>query len=253
MLYVAPQWQQHMQPPVLSHGAEAGFLSRFIWDGCRDYAPLLAISSAVKWWKGLGAFAAPDAAAIAGAGSMSTESKLTATPAPEPAAAAAAVVEACCDPSLLAHPGDGGAPARCYMYGLLRRAADFLSEKWGTECLAPPSMTGAMALVRLPEGGLLPAAGAATSADAKYVQVRHDGSYGLHFLGGSALVGNLLCHCVCLGYNAFLASSRWVGGGAQSAWQAVRVFVCVGGGQHDSSDDPDEVTERWGAAGADFT
>jgi hypothetical protein len=57
------------------------------------------------------------------------------------------------------------------MYWLLHQAADFLSGKWGTECLAPHSMTAAMTLVQLPEGGVLPAAGTATSADAKYVQV----------------------------------------------------------------------------------
>jgi hypothetical protein len=61
MLYVAPEWQQQVQPPVLSHGAEAGFLSRFIWDGCRDYSPLLAIRTAVLWWRGLGAAAGPSA------------------------------------------------------------------------------------------------------------------------------------------------------------------------------------------------
>lgn len=182
MLFVAPQWQQQVQPPVLSHGAEAGFLSRFIWDGCRDYAPLLAISTAVKWWRGLGhlpaATAAVSAAALAspaaveGGGGTSSDSLL--------AAAAATDAAGCCDPSQLAHPGDGGAAARCYMYRLLRAAADFLAGKWGTGCLAPPSMTAAMTLVRLPEGGALPAAGAATSADAKYVQVRvwHDGWLG---------------------------------------------------------------------------
>lgn len=167
MMFVAPQWQQHLQPPVLSHGAEAGFLSRFIWDGCRDYAPLLAISSAVKWWRRLGAVQqSADAANAAGS---------SAAGATEPAAAAAAAggepVAACCDPSMLAHSGDGGAAARCYMYGLLRAAAELLVREWGSECLAPPSMTAAMTLVRLPVGGVLPAAGVATSVDAKYVQV----------------------------------------------------------------------------------
>jgi selenocysteine lyase/cysteine desulfurase len=163
VMYVSRQWQQYMQPPVLSHGAQAGFLSRFIWDGCRDYAPLLAISSAVKWWKGLGA-------AAAGAAAGSGGSVITAAAAA--AAAAAETERSCCNPSILAHAGDGGAAARCYMYRLLRQAADFLAAEWGTGCLGPTNMTAAMTLVRLPEGGALPAVGAATSADAKYIQVR---------------------------------------------------------------------------------
>lgn len=170
MLFVAPRWQQLVQPPVLSHGAEAGFLSRFIWDGCRDYAPLLAISSAVKWWRGLGGGAVSPAAAAA-AGSDPGDSILAAGTAAEAGAGAAAADECCCDPSILAHVGDGGAAARCYMYRLLRQAADFLTGTWGTACLGPPSMTAAMTLVRLPEGWVLPAAGSATPADAKYIQV----------------------------------------------------------------------------------
>jgi hypothetical protein len=172
MMYVSRPFQQHIQPPVLSHGAEAGFLSRFIWDGCRDYAPLLAISSAVKWWKGLG-----HAAQCCEASMLAAEqggSLLAAGPAAGSLRSSILAVDAhssCCVPSVLAHAGDGGAASRCYMYRLLRVAADFLAGKWGTECLGPGSMTAAMTLVRLPEGGVLPAAGAATSADAKYVQV----------------------------------------------------------------------------------
>lgn len=174
MLFVSPQWQRLVQPPVLSHGAEAEFLSRFIWDGCRDYAPLLAISSAVKWWRGLGGGAVSPAAAAA-AGSDPGDSIL--------AAGTAAAGEYCCDPSILAHAGDGGAAARCYMYRLLRQAADFLAGTWGTACLGPPSMTAAMTLVRLPAGGVLPAAGSATSADAKYIQVG-SGTWVLSFCEG---------------------------------------------------------------------
>jgi hypothetical protein len=104
-------------------------------------------------------------------------------PADQPAATSAAAaaagvsrtssdVDACCDPSQAAHPGDGGTAARCYMYSLLRAAADLLGHRWGSSCLGPPSMTAAMVLVGLPAGGVLPRPGQATSADAKYVQVR---------------------------------------------------------------------------------
>jgi hypothetical protein len=193
MLYVAPQWQQQVQPPVLSHGAEAGFLSRFIWDGCRDYAPLLAISTAVQWWKGLGIqqqqqqqqqeLGPRHLAPAAGVAPSHTTCMLAGQqPADTPAAAAAEAeaavvwqassdISACCDPNQPAHPGDGGTAARCYIYGLLRAAADMLTQRWGSSCLGPPSMTAAMVLVGLPANGVLPQPGQATSAAAKYVQV----------------------------------------------------------------------------------
>jgi selenocysteine lyase/cysteine desulfurase len=38
---------------VVSHGAEAGYVSQFIWDGARDYAPALALLTAVLLWEQL--------------------------------------------------------------------------------------------------------------------------------------------------------------------------------------------------------
>ncbi|KAL3788380.1 hypothetical protein HJC23_009186 [Cyclotella cryptica] len=38
------------QPAVVSHGVDDGFLSRFLWDGCRDYAAQLAIPAIVDFW-----------------------------------------------------------------------------------------------------------------------------------------------------------------------------------------------------------
>lgn len=143
-LYAAPSAQAGLRPAVTSHGSEGGFVSRFIWDGCRDYSPALAVGTALRWWRSLGDVPA----SVAGCGDN----------------------EACCDPRLLAHSGDGGAEARTYMYSLLRTAADSLSRRWGTTGFAPASMTAAMTLVGLPTGGALPEAGSATSADAKYVQ-----------------------------------------------------------------------------------
>jgi hypothetical protein len=58
-----------------------------------------------------------------------------------------------------------------YTYSLLHAAADMLTQRWGSSCLGPPSMTAAMVLVGLPAGGVLPQPGQATSADAKYAQV----------------------------------------------------------------------------------
>lgn len=46
-----------MRPLIVSHGYGSGFVSEFIWDGCRDYAPLLAVSAALRAWRQLG----PDA------------------------------------------------------------------------------------------------------------------------------------------------------------------------------------------------
>ncbi|KAF8066328.1 CPK24 [Scenedesmus sp. PABB004] len=149
MLYAAPARQAALRPAVLSHGAGGGLLSRFIWDGCRDYAPLLAASSAVRWWRRLGG----------GGGGGGGDGGGDAPP-----------LDACCDPGRLAHGGDGGAAARRYMFRLLRDAAALLARRWGTVAPAPRSMTAAMTLVALPAGGPLPPAGSATSDDAKYVQ-----------------------------------------------------------------------------------
>jgi hypothetical protein len=171
MLYVAPAWQQQVQPPVLSHGAEAGFLSRFIWDGCRDYAPLLAISTAIQWWKSLGMQQQGIHAGDAAAGGFLQEQAHNTAAAAAAAEGASSDLAACCDPSQPAHARDGGAAARCYMYRLLRAAADLLVQRWGSSCLGPASMTAAMVLVGLPAGGVLPQPGQATSAEAKYVQV----------------------------------------------------------------------------------
>lgn len=180
ILYVAPAWQQQVQPPVLSHGAGAGFLSRYIWDGCRDYAPLLAISTAVQWWRALGMKQQQqqqeqkyDARGSAATAAYAQASMGCMLPGQTAAADSSSNVAACCDPCQPAHPGDGGTAARCYMYSLLRNAADLLAQRWGSSCLGPPSMTAAMVLVGLPAGGVLPQPGQATSADAKYVQVWH--------------------------------------------------------------------------------
>lgn len=174
-LYVSQQWHDKIQPAVTSHGAAAGFLSRFIWDGCRDYAPLLAISSALKWWTSFQATQCPSLASPTsspvGTDQVNTHPKLDKVT----TAAAARGAASCVDPSQHAHPGDGGAAARCYMYQLLQAAAALLVMAWGTGLFAPSSMTAAMTLVKIPEGGMLPLAGAATSADAKYIQVGASG------------------------------------------------------------------------------
>lgn len=43
-----------MRPLIVSHGWGAGFVSEFIWDGCRDYAPLLGMSAALRALRVLG-------------------------------------------------------------------------------------------------------------------------------------------------------------------------------------------------------
>ncbi|GLI71197.1 hypothetical protein VaNZ11_016316 [Volvox africanus] len=54
ILWVAPNRQAFVRPLVVSHGSGCGFTSDFIWDGCRDYAPYLATSSALALWRLLG-------------------------------------------------------------------------------------------------------------------------------------------------------------------------------------------------------
>jgi isopenicillin-N epimerase len=38
------------QPTVVSHGINDGFLSRFLWDGCRDYAAQLSLHAITDFW-----------------------------------------------------------------------------------------------------------------------------------------------------------------------------------------------------------
>lgn len=38
------------QPAVVSHGINDGFLSRFLWDGCRDYAGQLSLPAITEFW-----------------------------------------------------------------------------------------------------------------------------------------------------------------------------------------------------------
>ncbi|KAK9829074.1 hypothetical protein WJX72_003762 [[Myrmecia] bisecta] len=54
MLWVREQHHDLIKPLIISHGAGCGFTSDFIWDGCRDYSPLLAVSAAVRFWQGIG-------------------------------------------------------------------------------------------------------------------------------------------------------------------------------------------------------
>jgi len=38
------------QPAVVSHGVDDGFLSRFMWDGCRDYSAQLSLPAILDYW-----------------------------------------------------------------------------------------------------------------------------------------------------------------------------------------------------------
>ena len=39
------------QPALISHGIGQGFQSRFLWDGCRDYAAALSVPAVLDHWK----------------------------------------------------------------------------------------------------------------------------------------------------------------------------------------------------------
>ncbi|KIY95450.1 hypothetical protein MNEG_12513 [Monoraphidium neglectum] len=54
LLWVRRALQGGVRPLVVSHGSGCGFLSDFIWDGCRDYAPQLSLSTALAWWRAVG-------------------------------------------------------------------------------------------------------------------------------------------------------------------------------------------------------
>lgn len=53
-MWVHPRAQPRVRPLVVSHGSGAGFVSDFVWDGCRDYAPYLGVSAALDMWHRLG-------------------------------------------------------------------------------------------------------------------------------------------------------------------------------------------------------
>ena len=54
VLWAAPHVRSSLRPVVISHGTGSGFTSDFIWDGCRDYAPVLAIPQTLRWWRAVG-------------------------------------------------------------------------------------------------------------------------------------------------------------------------------------------------------
>ena len=43
------------RPAVVSHGVDDGYLSRFLWDGCRDYASQLSLPAIADYWSLIGA------------------------------------------------------------------------------------------------------------------------------------------------------------------------------------------------------
>jgi hypothetical protein len=53
-MYASSQDIQHHLlriPAVVSHGIDDGYLSRFLWDGCRDYAAALAVPAVLDYWQ----------------------------------------------------------------------------------------------------------------------------------------------------------------------------------------------------------
>jgi selenocysteine lyase/cysteine desulfurase len=54
VLWAHPAYRATLRPLVVSHGAGAGFTSDFMWDGCRDYSPALAVTHTLRWWRAIG-------------------------------------------------------------------------------------------------------------------------------------------------------------------------------------------------------
>eukprot|EP00200_Dunaliella_tertiolecta_P004798 CAMPEP_0202339480 /NCGR_PEP_ID=MMETSP1126-20121109/1324_1 /ASSEMBLY_ACC=CAM_ASM_000457 /TAXON_ID=3047 /ORGANISM="Dunaliella tertiolecta, Strain CCMP1320" /LENGTH=445 /DNA_ID=CAMNT_0048930037 /DNA_START=110 /DNA_END=1447 /DNA_ORIENTATION=- len=54
VFWAHPRVKHTVRPLVVSHGSGHGFTSDFIWDGCRDYAPYLGVSAALRMWRQLG-------------------------------------------------------------------------------------------------------------------------------------------------------------------------------------------------------
>jgi selenocysteine lyase/cysteine desulfurase len=42
------------EPAVMSHGIGQGYQSRFLWDGCRDYAAALSVPVVLDYWQSRG-------------------------------------------------------------------------------------------------------------------------------------------------------------------------------------------------------
>lgn len=43
-----------VEPAVMSHGIGQGYQSRFLWDGCRDYAAALSVPAVLDYWQNRG-------------------------------------------------------------------------------------------------------------------------------------------------------------------------------------------------------
>ena len=54
VLWAAADTHALLRPRVVSHGAGHGFTSTFMWDGCRDYSPVLAVCATLRWWRAVG-------------------------------------------------------------------------------------------------------------------------------------------------------------------------------------------------------
>mmetsp|Transcript_20234 Transcript_20234/g.58523 ORF Transcript_20234/g.58523 Transcript_20234/m.58523 type:complete len:509 (-) Transcript_20234:70-1596(-) len=57
MLYCCDEGLRHTvlrRPAIISHGIDDGFISRFLWDGCRDYASELALPAVLSYWRDRG-------------------------------------------------------------------------------------------------------------------------------------------------------------------------------------------------------
>lgn len=54
VLWASPAARADLRPVVVSHNTGCGFTSDFIWDGCRDYAPVLVIPQTLRWWAAVG-------------------------------------------------------------------------------------------------------------------------------------------------------------------------------------------------------
>lgn len=58
VMYASDDVRATTEPRIISHGYGAGFLSNFIWDGCRDYSGILSVPAMLLWWKRVSASAA---------------------------------------------------------------------------------------------------------------------------------------------------------------------------------------------------
>ena len=136
-MYVRRDRQPLIKPLIISWGHGYGFTGDFLWDGCRDYSPILATSAALTFWNSCG-----------------------------PARIRQYIVDL--RAQVVARLTKAWTPAHEMTTAATTAATTAVAS--GIREICSEEMLGGMALVALPIGGPVKKKGSNTPADAKYMQ-----------------------------------------------------------------------------------